>query len=255
MSEFFDYVSVTSAFISSAFMFWIFLIFLRRYLEILPSLKNDPPVAIKIQAKVNLYMVLFGILSFLAIFTSGFAYYFAATAESSYIGSIFDTMVVLFSLSIIIPIYGVLSIITFKKRLFYFPLIYWIVLLIVVILTFETHVGTNYDQGIERSTIVSILLFAAIVFFFILYSVFMIQKYKISDGNVKKEAKYLSLGGSFIAIGFLFTGLGRALSNSAVFVIGYNLFIVAGLLYYIHNRIATGKLYEQEALINFLKKV
>ena len=81
MATLFDYTCVVTSFITSAFLLILFVLFLKPFLELLPALKKDVPIAIKIQAKTSFFMMLFMFTAALSALFSGITYYIAAVSE------------------------------------------------------------------------------------------------------------------------------------------------------------------------------
>ncbi len=258
MVSFLEYVRIGSTLMVGIPIFYIFILVLKKYLALYPaSSKLDAPLRIKTIARSNLFILISLFGAFLSCFAAFILFYYTSFSESSKIGSIFFVIASAAGLLQIVGLSGVISTITFDIKYFYGTFSYWLAYTIISILTYsKTKVGTDYKSGVEVYQVTGLLFFGAVCVFCALFSIIMVGKYKHSEGIAKKEALALGMYTGTLFIGyFIFIIAITILVSVIASIIPWIVFGAVVYFLYMYAKTTTNALFEQEALISYMKKI
>ncbi len=196
----------------------VYYIIMRKYY----TLKSyEDQEAVKGQIKTA-FMFSFFFL-FIAIISAMFsvAYYFSMASESSDVGSVISYLGIIGSVAMVIPLFGVVSIILKKEKLIYIPSIYTIITAIVSFTTYETHVGTDFEGGYDKPATAAAFQLGLIVFVLIFLVVMLLNYIKLPKSAAKNRALWYSIAPILVITGLVVLNISHSIESSSLFTIAW----------------------------------
>ena len=232
MANAFEIARVFQPLIVLAISFSVLILVFKKYILIKKQFAQNPSPTLKIQKSTIFYLMMYFITAATVVALFSIVYYLGIAVDSTMAGSVLDSIAVIVTIALAIPMFGMLGTMKNKGKLYLIPLIYVIISAIGIAAVTENHVGKDYEHGLERHSVASGLE-TGIIAFCIVFAVVMLMTYfKYDSKVVKTKSLFWALGALTKAVGFILLAIGYENAQIIPHTLGWAFFALTVLLFY-----------------------